>query len=35
MRVVVITTIDQDDYAHTALRNGACGFLLKDARPAC
>jgi DNA-binding NarL/FixJ family response regulator len=33
MRVVVITTFDQDDYVHTALRNGACGFLLKDAPP--
>ncbi|GKQ40785.1 response regulator transcription factor [Streptomyces sp. A012304] len=31
MRVVVVTTFDQDDYAYTALRNGACGFLLKDA----
>ncbi|MEU1553762.1 response regulator transcription factor [Streptomyces scabiei] len=33
LRVVVITTFDQDDYVHTALRNGACGFLLKDAPP--
>ncbi|MFF6780080.1 response regulator [Streptomyces sp. NPDC012510] len=33
MRIVVITTFDQDDYVHTALRNGACGFLLKDAPP--
>ncbi|MGW3149940.1 MULTISPECIES: response regulator transcription factor [Streptomyces] len=32
-RVVVVTTFDQDDYVHTALRNGACGFLLKDAGP--
>ncbi|MFE7816125.1 response regulator [Streptomyces sp. NPDC057433] len=31
LRVVVVTTFDQDDYAYTALRNGACGFLLKDA----
>ncbi|WP_128430764.1 response regulator [Streptomyces cyaneus] len=31
LRVVVVTTFDQDDYVHTALRNGACGFLLKDA----
>ncbi|WP_327699880.1 response regulator transcription factor [Streptomyces sp. NBC_00459] len=31
IRVVVVTTFDQDDYAYTALRNGACGFLLKDA----
>jgi DNA-binding NarL/FixJ family response regulator len=34
MRVVVVTTFDQDDYVHRALRNGACGFLLKDASPA-
>lgn len=33
LSVVVITTFDQDDYVHTALRNGACGFLLKDAPP--
>ncbi|MEU9366257.1 response regulator transcription factor [Streptomyces avermitilis] len=32
--VVVITTFDQDDYVRDALRNGACGFLLKDAPPA-
>ncbi|CAM2937263.1 response regulator transcription factor [Streptomyces albus] len=31
LRIVVVTTFDQDDYAYTALRNGACGFLLKDA----
>ncbi|MFF1747243.1 response regulator [Streptomyces mirabilis] len=31
LRVVVVTTFAQDDYAYTALRNGACGFLLKDA----
>ncbi|MCX5397645.1 response regulator transcription factor [Streptomyces sp. NBC_00102] len=34
MNVVVITTFDQDDYVRGALRNGACGFLLKDATPA-
>lgn len=33
MRVLVITTFDQDDYVHRALRDGACGFLLKDASP--
>ncbi|MGE7385027.1 response regulator [Streptomyces sp. NPDC004126] len=32
-RVVVVTTFDQDDYVHTALRNGACGFLLKRSGP--
>ncbi|MGI5493607.1 response regulator [Microtetraspora malaysiensis] len=34
LRVVVVTTFDQDDYLHTALRNGACGFVLKDSSPA-
>ncbi|WP_449479704.1 response regulator [Streptomyces atroolivaceus] len=34
MNVVLITTFDQDDYVRTGLRNGACGFLLKDASPA-
>lgn len=29
VRVVVVTTYDLDAYVHTALRNGACGFLLK------
>jgi DNA-binding NarL/FixJ family response regulator len=29
MRVVVITTFELDEYVYTALRNGACGFLLK------
>lgn len=33
MNVVLITTFDQDDYVRTGLRNGACGFLLKDASP--
>ncbi len=32
--VVVVTTFDQDDYVHRALRNGASGFILKDAGPA-
>jgi len=31
--IVVITTFDQDDYVHKALRAGARGFLLKDAGP--
>lgn len=33
LRVVVVTTFDQDDYVYGALSNGACGFLLKDAGP--
>jgi DNA-binding NarL/FixJ family response regulator len=32
-RVVVVTTIDLEEYVHTALRNGACGFLLKRSSP--
>jgi DNA-binding NarL/FixJ family response regulator len=34
VRVVVVTTFDLDEYVYTALRNGACGFLLKDSGPA-
>ena len=34
IRVVVVTTFDLDEYVHTALANGASGFLLKDAGPA-
>jgi DNA-binding NarL/FixJ family response regulator len=34
IRVVVVTTYDLDAYVHTALRNGACGFLLKHSGPA-
>lgn len=34
VRVVMVTTFDLDEYVHTALRNGACGFLLKDSGPA-
>ena len=33
-RVLVLTTYNLDEYAFTALRYGASGFLLKDARPA-
>jgi DNA-binding NarL/FixJ family response regulator len=33
IRVVIVTTFDLDDYVHTALRNGACGFLLKRSGP--
>ncbi|MEU4426960.1 response regulator transcription factor [Actinoplanes sp. NPDC024001] len=34
VKVVVVTTFDLDEYVHQALRNGAVGFLLKDAGPA-
>lgn len=33
-RVLVVTTFDHDDYVRTALRDGACGFLLKRSCPA-
>ena len=33
VRVIVVTTFDLDDYVRAALRNGACGFLLKRAGP--
>jgi DNA-binding NarL/FixJ family response regulator len=32
--VVVVTMFDVDEYVHTALHNGAKGFLLKDCGPA-
>jgi DNA-binding NarL/FixJ family response regulator len=33
-RVLMLTTFDLDEYAFTALKAGASGFLLKDAPPA-
>ncbi|HTJ37616.1 MAG TPA: response regulator transcription factor [Dactylosporangium sp.] len=32
-RILILTTFDLDEYVHAALRAGASGFLLKDARP--
>jgi DNA-binding NarL/FixJ family response regulator len=32
-KVIVLTTFDLDEYVFTAIRAGASGFLLKDARP--
>ena len=32
-KVLVLTTFDLDEYVFSALRNGASGFLLKDALP--
>lgn len=34
VHVLILTTFDLDQYAFTALRAGASGFLLKDAAPA-
>lgn len=33
LKVLVLTTFDLDEYVFAALRAGASGFLLKDARP--
>lgn len=32
-RVLILTTFERDEYVFTALRNGASGFLLKNAPP--
>lgn len=34
LRVVVVTTFDDDEYVHAALANGASGFVLKRSSPA-
>ena len=34
LRIVVVTSFDLDEYVYAALRNGACGFLLKRSGPA-
>ncbi|WP_434448271.1 response regulator [Lentzea sp. E54] len=33
-RVLVLTTVDLDEYVHEALRLGAAGFVLKESEPA-
>ncbi|MFI0790713.1 response regulator [Streptomyces lydicus] len=33
LNVLIATTFDLDEYVYSALRNGACGFLLKDGAP--
>jgi len=33
-RIVVVTSFDLDEHVYAALRNGACGFLLKRSGPA-
>lgn len=32
-KVIILTTFEQDDYVFSALRNGASGFVLKNAPP--
>ncbi|MFE3875942.1 response regulator [Kitasatospora sp. NPDC059146] len=34
LKVVIATTFDLDEYVYSALRHGACGFVLKDCSPA-
>jgi DNA-binding NarL/FixJ family response regulator len=34
VRAVMLTTFDDDEYVHSALRHGAVGYLLKDIPPA-
>ncbi|GGM22721.1 DNA-binding response regulator [Streptomyces fumigatiscleroticus] len=34
LKVLIVTTFDLDEYVYRALRDGACGFLLKDSSPA-
>jgi len=34
LNVLIATTFDLDEYVYRSLRNGACGFLLKDMSPA-
>ncbi|MGW9172969.1 response regulator, partial [Streptomyces decoyicus] len=33
MNVLIATTFDLDENVYSALRNGACGFLIKDGAP--
>jgi DNA-binding NarL/FixJ family response regulator len=33
VRVIIVSTFDLDEYVHAALRNGACGFVLKRSGP--
>jgi DNA-binding NarL/FixJ family response regulator len=33
VRIIMLTTFELDEYVYEALRSGASGFLLKDARP--
>jgi len=35
LNVLIATTFDLDEYVYSALRNGACGFLLKDEPHRC